>query len=128
MWNRFLTHLVVRMLKNSRLSYENRSVLISGILSELNSFPIGAILSEDGQGGILLKGEPLKVEDAVNLREGAKALLHSNVRQLIRDQVAFQAIAIGIHTGDTPERVYFSKVALWWGLEEEKLVRLLAQE
>ncbi len=128
MWQKILTRVVARLLRSSRLSFENRTILVTALLDELNFLPSRAILELDEQGRILVEGEPLEIEQAISIREGAKALLNSPTYRLIRNQVAFQAVTIGVHTGDTPERMYFSKVVLWWGMEIEKLIRLLAQE
>lgn len=128
MWQKFIARLAAWLLKNQRLSFENRTVLVTALLDELNLIPYRAILELDEQGKIIVEGEPLDVEQSISIREGAKALLSNPTDRLIERQIAFQAVTIGIHTGDTPERIYFSKVALWWGLEREKLRRLLAQE
>lgn len=128
MVQKFITKVIARLLKNRNFSIENRTILVSALLDELNFIPSYAILELDEQGKILVEGKPLDSEQSVSIREGARALLNSPTYRLLRNQVAFQAVTVGVHTGDTPERIYFSKVALWWGLEEEKLIRLLAQE
>lgn len=128
MWQKIITRITAKLLKNSNLSIENRNILVTVLLGELNFLPHRAIIELDQQARIIVDGVPLEVEQAIAVHEGAKALLNSPVYRLVQNQVAFQAVTIGIHTGDTIEKSYWARVALWWGLEQEKLIKMLAQE
>lgn len=122
------TNLIVWLIKSKRFSLQNRTKCISALLNKLNFIPYKDIIETDGQGRTLIEGRPLDFEKAKQVREGAKAILDNPIRKLVRDQVAFRAVNIGVHNGDTPEKVYFSRVALWVTQQEEELLEILAGE
>ena len=119
---------VAEFLKSSALSVEDKNLLINVLLERLNAFPATSIIQQRNDGRLLINGQLVDVEKARQLREGALSLLQSSVRKLIKDQVAFIAVKKGVHEGTSPESIMFSKVAIWWGNEEEELLKLLAPD
>ena len=128
MLGRLSTRLVLWIFHNSHISLENRALCTAAILGKLNAFPTRDIISLDQNGTILVNDRPLDMEMARKLRESAKYVLDSTARRFVREQVLFKAINIGVHNGDSTEKIMFSRVAIWWGQQEDEFYKLLAQE
>lgn len=113
------------LLKRS-LPLQQRTRLLGAILDGLNAVPLQNIIAnEDGR--LMLNGVPADLEKVAQLREGAKRALDNPTRKLIREQVASVAGTRGVVEGDTPEKLYFYRAALWWALTEEELYKQLSQ-
>lgn len=128
MAGRAITSFVIWLLNISSLSMNDRTRLTAALLDKLNAFPAADIIKIDEKYGLLVNGVQIDVEKARLLRESAKAAFNSRACRLVWDAVAFKAVAVGVHNGDSPERVMFSKAALWWSQQEMELFSTLAQE
>lgn len=118
---------LVAWLLSTNLSIEDRNVLTNAVLDRLYALPFHDIITIGQDGKALVRGEPLSYEQALLMHDSAKATLDSPVRKLVREQVAFQAVTIGVHKQKIPEDILFSKAALWWGQREQELLEILAQ-
>lgn len=118
---------IAAWLLSTNLSVEERNALTNAILDRQYALPFHDIITIGQDGKALIKGEPLDYQRALLMQQSAKATLDSPVRQLIREQVAFQAVTIGVHKQKVPEDIIFSKAALWWGQREQELLEILAQ-
>lgn len=76
-------------------------------------------------GSLYVEGKIVDYEKAIQLKASARAALGNNARKLVQEQIAAIAGHRGIVEGDTPEKLYFYRAALWWGLQEEELYRML---
>ena len=128
MFSRLATKLTVWLLKKSNLSLAERTTLVATLLDRLNAIPSRDIIGVNEEGRLVVNGQPLDLEGARQLREGSKLLLESPTWKFVREQVEFRAVVLGVHNGDTPEKVYFSKVAIWFGQQIDEILQLLAQE
>lgn len=114
------------IVSSARFSNEDRSKFTALLLDRVRALPIKDILSISIEGKLLLAGSPLTVSQIQSLREGAQKVLDSQVRKMIRDQVAFLAVKEGVFKGTDSSQILFSKAALWYQEEEEKLFKILA--
>lgn len=108
------------------LTLQQRTKLIGTILSELGAVPLTDVIKQD-MTGLYIDGR--RVEDpevAQKVKEAARAALNNYARRYIRQQVAVIAGKRGIVEGDTPEKLYFYRAALWFGMTEEELYKQLA--
>lgn len=112
-------------LLRGNLTLTQRTKLIGHILGKLHAVPLSDVIKQDVR-GLTIEGKPLDFETAVLIREGAKAMLDNPARKVVREQVAAIAGKRGIVEGDTPEKLYFYRAALWFGLTEEELYKQLA--
>ena len=120
-------YLTNKLLKNADLDIKDRIVLTNTLIDKLQ-IPYKDIIKVEEDGRLTINDMNLDFESMKNLHEGAKHLLASKVRQLVRDQVMFRAVSLGVHKGNTNEEIYFSKAAIWNLQQEEELIKLLAQE
>ncbi len=128
MFEKLITKSTIFLLKRSNFSLKNKTIIVTELLDNLNAIQASNIISNDGVGNILINGKELDSDMARKLRDGAKIMLDSGTRKLIRDEVENRAIILGIQKGETPEQIYFSRAAIWWGQQEEEILKKLAQE
>ena len=62
----------------------------------------------------------------IAFREGAVALEKNWTYRTIKEQIAYEAIKLGIHGSIDMDGVMFSKAAIWLQQEEIKLVKRLS--
>ena len=127
MFGRLIAKLVILALK-SKLSVEDKSLIMTALIENLKILPICGIIKIDEQGKIFVNNKELDYETAIQLRESAKQMLVSNARRLIKEQVSWLAVNLGVHQALNPEQVLFAKASLFNQQEEDKLLRMLAQE
>lgn len=125
MFQKIIAKIIIWYLKNNRLSGEARALCITVLLNNLQALPISSIITYDNLGRILVNRKPLEVEQSVALRESAHALSDSFARRIIREQIRFNAIELGVHQGLDTYMILFAKAALWVMQEEEKLIASL---
>lgn len=120
--------LVLFLLAKKNISVKDRTRLTNAILDKLGAIPVRDIISERPDGTLVVQGHPVDIEMARKLREGAISMLESSVRKIVREQVAFRAVTLGVHKAESPEQVLFAKSALWNAQQEDELYSLLAQQ
>lgn len=125
---KLLCKLSVWLLKSKRLDNESKSVVLNALLSNMNALPISDILSFDLQGSLKLNGKPLTIEQAVSIKEGAVSLKNNATYRLIKEQIAFKAVNMGIHNAINLDMVLFSKAVLWVQEREVELIESLSSE
>ena len=128
MLERLATKLAVWLVKRSELSLKDWTTLITQLLINLVAIQSRDIIDTNAEGQLVVNGRLLDIEGAKQLRESAHAILSSSAWKFVREQVEFNAVVAGVHKGDTPEKVYFSKVAIWWGQQFDEVLKTLAQE
>lgn len=124
---RFASKFACFLLERADLSLEDRNLLTSKILDKLEALPIRDILTIGDSGEILISGRPLDFEKARQLRESARAALTNSALLLLQNQILYLAVQRGLHQGDTPEKLYFYRAAIWFGLQLEDMLKNLAQ-
>lgn len=122
------TKIALIILKRKDLPLEDKTALSTALLENFDIRQFTDVLKIDEQGNVLVNGKSVDMELARKMRESAKYTLDSTVRKLVRDQVDILAINLGVHNGDTLEKVLFSRAALWVHQQEERFYILLAQE
>jgi len=127
MWSNLVTTLTIWALKSKRLSGVQKTRVTNELLKNINAVPIHEIITYDQQGSLVIQGRKLEFEQAQALLMNMEALKNNNARKLIREQVAFEAIKLGLHQGETPEKILFAKAALWYAEQEQKLIDSLVQ-
>lgn len=104
-----------------------RTKLIAAVLESNNAVPLNKIIELTPDGIMLVNGKPVEYEHMINIRDGARAMLNNPARIVVRDEVAAIAGTRGVVEGDTPEKLYFYRAALWVSLTEEEMYKKLSQ-
>ena len=122
----FLVKFVVKLLASSKLSLEQKGMLIDAILRKIESLPISDIIQKTADGSLIINGKVADREQAMFLRESAKRDLASKSLALIRDQVLFQALYYTATGCTSFDQIYASKMSVWCLQNEQKLLEMLA--
>lgn len=126
MLHKFIAKLTIWCLKHATLSPQEKAVVLSAALDSIGALPIRDMISTNESGRLIVNGKPVTVEMVRNLQESARAGLDNIAIRFIRDQIAFMAINIGVHNGDSLDKVMFARTALWNGQQEKLLLEKLA--
>lgn len=111
---------LIASLKRSKLSTADRTALIGAIMNKLVVPPIKDIIREDGM-SITIGGRELEGQDMVDFKLSLVALTENPARKVLRDQLSYEAVKIGIHSSKTVDELMFAKAVLWV-LEQEELL------
>lgn len=127
MFARFVTRTTIALLRGASLSIQDRTLLTTVLLDRLGLIPAGDIIRVDEVNGLKIAGKKITFEQAASLRKSALKVLAEPAWKIVHDQITFEAIKLGIHKGNTPEEIYFSKVALWWKQQELEILTSFGQ-
>ena len=125
---RIITNLVIWLMHNTRFSMDNRIKCTTALLDKLNFIPHTDIIELDITGKLVVNGRTLDLVKSKQLMDSARAILDNQVRNLVREQVAFKAVNVGVHNGTKPEELIWARVALWIYQQEDVLYHMLAQD
>lgn len=117
-------HLACWLLKLP-LNIQQRTKLIGAVLDRLDAVPLDEVIKVH-DGNLFIQGEQVDYDKASKVRESAHAMLNNQAHQLVREQVAVLAGTRGVVEGDTPEKLYFYRAAIWSMLQQEELYSQLA--
>lgn len=127
MWR--IAYWIARMaLSLSNLGIKERNLFTSLILDKLDALPIRDIISVSDAGEILISGNPITYEEANMLRMTSKSVLDNRAFRIVCEQVERIAVTRGLHNGDTPDKIFFYRSALWFAQELRDQLRYLAGE
>lgn len=123
-----LKHLIAKftiwLLKNNKITGEDKTLVIASLLDNIDALPIHEVI-KFSENGIVINGNQIEPDVAIKLRESAVALRDSYARKTIHNQMTYEAIKMGVHTGLNPEMIMFSKAALWYQQQEDKIIASL---
>lgn len=119
---------LAKALKSADLSIEDRALLTTLILDKVGALPLQDLVLIHEGGTLSINGKQIDGETARNLQQSAKAALRNSAMNLIRQQVLFTAITIGVHKLERVDQSFFARAAIWFGQQEELYLKLLAQE
>lgn len=114
------------ILKNRKISTNSRLLITNYLLESINALPIKEIITYNLEGTVRINGKELTPEQAIQFKEGAVALENNGTYRVIKDQIAYEAIKMGIHSSLSMEMILMSKSALWLQEQEKKIISDLA--
>ena len=109
-----LNKLALKILNKASLSKEEHLELLNVVNKQINSFPISEVIQFTVDGATLANGQKLTIEEVVKFRQGVSSLRDNWAFQLLADQILFEAIKHGVHYGDNPDKIMFSKTAIYF--------------
>lgn len=122
-----LAYKLLKLVLSRDLSLAERNLFTELVLDRLDALPLHDIITVGDEGELLINGSVVDLEKARDLHVLANAALDNKAEKLIDEQVMWAAMVNGLHKGDTPEKLYFYRAAIWFGQQRENLLRLLAQ-
>lgn len=90
--------------------------------------PLRSIINVNSAGSLEIRGKVVDFEEAKMLIESAKALRTNRAFQLIQDEVLYISMSYSVNGTKCFDDVYAAKMAVWWGMEENKQLKILAGE
>jgi hypothetical protein len=96
------------------------------LLESVGALPFKDLVTYDLDNTIRIGGKKLTVEQTKLLKEGATQLEKNWAYQIIKEQVAYEAIKYGVHSSLTVDMLSLSKAALWLNQQEIKLIKDLS--
>lgn len=113
MFENAIVKLVCFLLKRN-LTLENRNKLSASVLDSLGALPLHNMFEINEEGELLVGGKVVSVDKAIQLKEYANSALDNQVLNLIREQVAYEAVVHGVHKANGDIGQLFMRNALWW--------------
>lgn len=74
------------------------------------------------QGSVSINGKSLETEQVINFHESCIGLKDNWARKVLREQVRYLAVNLGVYKSASLDELYFAKAALWCLAEEDKLL------
>ena len=115
---------VIKDLKKTTLSKDDRVALITSLIAKLPAFPFNEVMTIT-QEKVVVNGRELITDEIITLRDSAIALQDNFARKIFHEQVKYVALNMGIRKATTIDELVFSKAALWCLEEENKLFEML---
>lgn len=116
-----VTDKLIKQMIKSDLPLEDRTALVTVLLDKLVALPITDAIKITPE-GVKIGDRLLEIEQAISFREGCVAMVDNQARKVIREQIKYMAINMGVHMSLNLEQIYFAKAALWVMAEEDKLL------
>ena len=113
------------LLKRKKLTTLQRQQLINQVLASVDALPLHSIITVNGA-DVSIRGVPLNAEQSVALRDSADQALHNRALQIVHEQVLYQAVSLGVHQAQNTEQIQFAKAAIWYGQEEQRILKALS--
>lgn len=111
------------------LSQRDKTRLVGAILDVTHAIPLKEVLTFDPNGRLSsIRGRKPEMEDITRLKEGALAMLDNSARKLVSEEVLALAGRRAVVEGDTPEKLYFYRSAIWWAQAENDFFTRLSQQ
>ncbi|MCK5605583.1 hypothetical protein KAR91_27060, partial [Candidatus Pacearchaeota archaeon] len=128
MFSNIVTRSVIWLMRNTKFSMENRNACTIALLDKLNAIPSHDIINVDATGQIYFNRKPVDADKMSQLRSQADDLINHPLRQLVREQVQFRAVKVGIHKGETAEQTLFARAAIWQADQEDEIYEQIAHK
>jgi len=120
-----ITDKVIKQLKKSNLTTEDRSALVSALLDKLGAFPIGDVIDVNEK-GLTVNGVDLDQDQQYAFKEACAGLKDNYARKILNEQLRYKATVTGIHKSNTIDELLFAKAVIWLINEEEILLARLS--
>lgn len=101
---------------------------MNSTLDTLAMLPVKNIIEKSDDGSLIIRGKKLNFEEERLLRESANTLRLNRAFGLIQDEILYIAMTYAVNGTTNFEQLYCSKMAVWWGQQENKLLKDLADK
>lgn len=125
---KFIVWLTIKLLNAKRVTGEQKTRILSALIGNIYALPIRDTITFNQDRTMNIDGRKFDMEQAMQFSESVNGLKNSYARKVINAQLTFKAIQLGIHQGETPEKIQFSKAVLWVLQEEQALIDTVATE
>ena len=103
----------IQQLKKATLSLEDRVALTACLLDKMQVLPISQVITVTSEGGVLIKGKKLDIEQVIAIQESFVSLNDNLAFKLLLDEMRWLAIDHGVFQGLNTDMIMFSKACLF---------------
>ena len=128
MLGNIITKIVIWLVHNAKFSTENRIACTNVLLEKLKAIPSRDIVNVVAGGQVYINGKAIDAGKMSQLKRQAQTLLDDPLRQLVREEVSYRAVKLGVHKANNLEEIFFSKAAIYQAQEEDTIYEQLAQK
>lgn len=128
MLSKLITTLCLKLLKSAKITADDKARIINAFLSKIHTLPTRDVFSFDEMGGLKIRNKPLTVEQVLLLKDSAMTLRDSYARNLINEQMTYEAIKMGVYQGMNSDMILFSKAWLYTIEQENKLIAQITDQ
>lgn len=121
-----ITQKLIKQLEKANLPTEDRIALTTAVTQKLNAPPIGELITFT-EGGLMINGKQLNLDDLLAFREACSVLKDNYARKVISEQIRFKAIEYGIDKAQSIDTLQFAKACIWVMNEHEILIHRLSE-
>jgi len=106
------TQKVIKQFEKANLSLEDRTALITVLLSKLHTLPLNDtfIIS---QNSVIINGKPLEPEQLIVFRDSCISLKDNFAFKVLSEQVRYLSTNLGVYKSISQDELFFYKAALW---------------
>jgi len=122
--SKLLTKIIIWALKTSKIKGEDKALVITALLSNIDALPIRDAITFDDEGTILIRGKKLDIEQIQLLKQGASLIKDNYTRKVIEEQMLSEANLIALK-GVNTEQLIFAKAAIWVMMRCNELLKKL---
>lgn len=115
-------------LLKQHLSLEEKNLLINTLLDKLAMLPVRSIIETSDDGSLIIRGKKLDMEEQNLIHESAMSLKTNRAFGLIQDEILYIAMTYAVNGVTNLDQLYCAKMAVWWGQNEHRLVKLLSEK
>ncbi len=119
-----LTKIITWLLDRKQLSLKDKNHLMTHLTKNIGITAIDAVIGYDDSGSLTIRGKTLSPEQVILFKQGLSLLQDNWARKVIREQMKYDALMIGVLASDT-EKILFAKALNWLLMKEEELVQTL---
>lgn len=98
------------------------------MLESVQGLPFRDVVTFDLDGTVYISGKKLDTDQSIRLREGIVSLSNNQAYKAIKEQIAYEAVKLGVNSSLSMDMVLMSKSALWLQEQEKRLVAELSGE
>lgn len=107
-----ITKKIIKQFEKTDLSLEDRTAIITVLLSKLQTLPLdNTFIVENGK--VIINGKELEVEQVIVFRDSCISLKDNFAFKIINDQIRYLATNLGVYKSRTQDELLFYKAALW---------------
>ncbi len=107
-----ITNKVIAKLKRANLSLEDRTALITVLLSKLHTLPLDNTFIIE-QNSVIVNGKPLAPEQLIVFRDSCISLRDNFAFRVMSEQIRYLATNLGVYKSVSQDELFFYKAALY---------------
>ena len=107
-----ITQKIIKQFEKANLSLEDRTALVTVLLSKLHALPLNDTFIIE-QNSVIINGKPLETEQLIVFRDSCISLKDNFAFKILNEQIRYLATNLGVYKSVSQDELFFYKSALW---------------